>query len=132
MEFDTYQEFTDSTAIYKEKCKTAGEQLLYCVLGLLGEAGEVAEKVKKRIRKGGISALEPDSVVTWEKNGETLTETYDEFVEALSPEFGDVIYYWSQGIQRIGQKSSDVAAANMAKLKSRKTRGVLEGSGDKR
>ena len=45
MTFDEYQKFARSTAVYPEDCK-----ITYPTLGLCGEAGEVAEKIKKHIR----------------------------------------------------------------------------------
>jgi NTP pyrophosphatase (non-canonical NTP hydrolase) len=127
-----YQDFTHTTAIYKDVCKTDAERLVYCVLGLVGEAGEVAEKIKKRIRKGGFAALERGTTVTWEKNGETLTETHSEFMNALIPEFGDVAYYLSQGVACAGQAMSGVLQGNINKLTRRKQKGTLEGDGDTR
>ena len=47
MTFDEYQEFARSTAAYPEDCK-----IVYPTLGLCGEAGEVAEKIKKHMRDG--------------------------------------------------------------------------------
>ena len=47
MTFDEYQKFAKTTAIYPENCK-----ITYPTLGLCGESGEVAEKVKKKIRDG--------------------------------------------------------------------------------
>ena len=47
MEFNQYQELARSTAIYP-----AEYGLVYTALGLAGESGEVAEKVKKLIRDG--------------------------------------------------------------------------------
>jgi len=132
MNIDDYQEFTHTTAIYKEKCQTGAERMVYCVLGLVGEAGEVAEKVKKRIRKGGFAALEAGSTVTWVKGGETLTETYAEFLMALMPETGDVAYYLSQIAAEAGRSMASVLQGNINKLTRRKAAGTLKGSGDNR
>ena len=131
-EFDTYQAWTDETAVYKDVCKTPAERLVYCILGLVEEAGEVAGKVKKRIRKGGFAALEPGTTVTWEKGGELLEETYGQFLGDLEAEFGDTIYYFSQGLLTVGLSAGKVALSNRAKLLSRKARGMLRGSGDNR
>jgi NTP pyrophosphatase (non-canonical NTP hydrolase) len=87
--------------------------LMYAVLGLNGEAGEVAEKVKKLLRD----------------NDEQITP---EVREALRKELGDVLWYLSACATDLGLSLDDVADANLSKLYSRKERGVLSGSGDNR
>ena len=47
MDFNDYQQRANETAIYPEEYN-----LTYPTLGLAGEAGEVAEKVKKIVRYG--------------------------------------------------------------------------------
>lgn len=101
--FDQYQDFTDDTAIYPED-----KGLEYTALGLASEAGEFAGKVKKWIRDG--------------KKDD----------DALVAELGDVLWYVAQAAAAMGVHLSDVAKMNVDKLKSRKERNVLGGSGDDR
>lgn len=109
MTFDEYQEISQKTAVFKP-----GETALYYLgLGVAGEAGEVAEKIKKVLRNH-------DGVVSAEMK------------EELKKEIGDVIWYLSQLSGELGYKFSDVAQANIQKLQDRKDRGVLKGSGDNR
>jgi NTP pyrophosphatase (non-canonical NTP hydrolase) len=86
--------------------------LTYDGLGL-GEAGEVQGKIKKIIRDNGgyISA---------------------ESKEAIKGELSDVLWYISSMCDTLGIKMEDVATYNIEKLKSRRDRGVLHGSGDNR
>jgi NTP pyrophosphatase (non-canonical NTP hydrolase) len=109
MDFSEYQDLSRRTATYPR----AGEDMTYPALGLCGEAGEVAEKVKKTIRDDG-GALS------------------DERREALSRELGDVLWYLSQLATEAGLDLEEIAAANLDKLLSRQERGVLRGSGDNR
>jgi NTP pyrophosphatase (non-canonical NTP hydrolase) len=102
-EFDAYQDFTDETAIYPPE-----KGLEYTALGLASEAGEFAGKVKKAIR---------DNV-------------YDS--EAMIAELGDVLWYLARAAAELDVHLSDVAIDNITKLKSRKERGKLGGSGDDR
>ena len=102
-EFDAYQDFTDSTAIYPPE-----KGLEYTALGLASEAGEFAGKVKKMIRD----------------------KTYD--TEAMIAELGDVLWYVARAAAELDVHLSDVAKDNVEKLKSRMERGKLKGSGDKR
>jgi len=102
MTFDEYQEFARSTAIYPTDSK-----VIYPTLGLCGEAGEVAEKVKKHMR-----------------DGKTLV--------GVGLELGDVLWYISALADDLGVTLEEVAQANVDKLKSRMERGKISGSGDNR
>ena len=104
-----YQADSRRTAAYPD----AGDNIVYPTLGLAGEAGEVAEKVKKLIRDdGGVLS--------------------DERRAALAGELGDVLWYVAQVATEAGLDLEDVARANLDKLASRAERGVLSGSGDER
>jgi NTP pyrophosphatase (non-canonical NTP hydrolase) len=104
-----YQTHSRATAVYPG----AGDNLLYPTLGLCGEAGEVAEKVKKLVRDDG-------GVLTEERRS------------ALSKELGDVLWYVAQLATEAELDLDDIAAANLEKLLSRRRRHVLQGSGDDR
>jgi NTP pyrophosphatase (non-canonical NTP hydrolase) len=83
------------------------------VLGLCGEAGEVANKVKKIVRdKGG--------------------ELGDEDKDAILKEVGDVLWYTTMIAEYLGASIDDVAKMNVKKLADRYDRGVIHGSGDVR
>ena len=109
MELSDYQSRSRQTAVYPD----AGENLLYPTLGLCGEAGEVAEKVKKLLRDDA-------GVLT------------DARREALAGELGDVLWYVAQVATEARLDLDEVAAANLAKLRSRQERQALHGSGDTR
>ena len=89
------------------------KDLLHWVLGLNGEAGEVAEKMKKIIRDKG-------SVVS------------DEDKREMAKELGDVLWYIAVFANDLGVSLDTVAQQNLDKLASRKDRGMLGGSGDNR
>lgn len=101
--FDGYQDQSELTAIYPKSCA-----IEYLSLGLMSEAGEVAGKVKKALRDG----------------------TFDP--EAVADELGDCLWYIAQLASELDFYLSDIAKHNLEKLKDRKERGVLGGSGDKR
>lgn len=103
MTFDDYQAAAKKTAIYPEQYK-----VIYPALGLAGESGEVAEKVKKWIRDG---KLDPD---------------------AVKKELGDVLWYVAAVASDLDLSLSDVAQTNVQKLESRQARGTLSGNGDNR
>lgn len=109
MHFTEYQLKARTTAIYPEKFR-----ILYPTLGLCGEAGETAEKIKKWIRGGG---------------EEALTE---EQITAIEKEMGDVLWYISNLASDLNLSLETIAEKNIEKLFDRKERGVLHGSGDNR
>lgn len=87
--------------------------IAYLTLGLNGEAGEVAEKIKKIIRdKGGVV---------------TELEKAD-----LISELGDVLWYTTMIAHALGYSLKNVAASNIYKCCDRKSRGVIHGNGDDR
>jgi NTP pyrophosphatase (non-canonical NTP hydrolase) len=109
MDISEYQTLSRRTATYPG----AGGDMTYPALGLCGEAGEVAEKVKKTIRDDG-------GVLTEERR------------DALAAELGDVLWYAAQLATEAGLDLDQIAADNLDKLLSRQERGVLRGSGDDR
>ena len=107
-DLDMYQKVAITTAIYPRE-----QAIIYPTLGLTGEAGEVANKVKKIIRDDG------------NKINESL-------VQEISAEIGDCLWYISVLADDIGCKLSDIANTNLIKLENRKKKGTIKGSGDKR
>jgi Predicted pyrophosphatase len=109
MDLNSYQQSARTTARYPD----VGANPIYPTLGLSGEAGEVADKVKKVLRdRGGVF----DATVR----------------EELKLELGDVLWYVAQLASELGLSLEEVAEANLAKLASRAARGRLSGSGDHR
>jgi len=109
MDFRTYQERSRLTARYPD----AGHNPIYPTLGLCGEAGEVAEKVKKVLRDGQGHFDGPCR-------------------QALELELGDVLWYVAQLASELDLSLEAIAEANLAKLASRAARNVIAGSGDQR
>jgi len=107
--FDTYQELSGTTAIYEGK----GDNIYYPTLGLAGEAGEVAEKVKKIMRDDG-GKISPAK----------RTE--------LAKELGDVLWYVAAICSELKLSMGGVARQNLDKLFSRQERGKIQGDGDNR
>jgi len=102
-DLNEYQRKAVSFAIYPDTHK-----VLYPALGLCGEAGEVAEKVKKQVRDGVFNRYE------------------------VAKELGDVLWYLSNIANDIGYSLKEVANINVDKLTGRKSRNVIKGSGDNR
>jgi len=108
VELSEYQHLSRRTAEYPREA-----WLAYPVLGLAGEAGEVAEHAKKAIRD----------------DGGTIS---DERRAAMAKELGDVLWYVAQIATELDLDLSEIAQGNLDKLISRQQRGVLSGSGDER
>ncbi|MCP9772626.1 nucleoside triphosphate pyrophosphohydrolase family protein [Synechococcus sp. Tobar12-5m-g] len=109
MDLNQYQGQARLTARYP----LVGANPIYPTLGLCGEAGEVADKVKKVLRdRGGVFDVE--------------------VLEGLKLELGDVLWYVAQLASELGFDLNEIAAANLAKLASRAERNMIGGSGDQR
>lgn len=111
-DFARYQTSAAETAVYPGQGTKAG--LAYVTLGLAGEAGEVANKVKKLLR---------------DHPGEAVTSAQ---AVQIAEEAGDVLWYLAMVCDELRASLGTVAALNLAKLESRKARGTIKGSGDQR
>jgi NTP pyrophosphatase (non-canonical NTP hydrolase) len=109
MDLNQYQTEALKTAVYPNM----GSNFPYPALGLAGEAGEVADKLKKVIRDN-------DGILT------------DPVRDAVAKEIGDVMWYVAVLAYELDYDLETIAQNNLAKLASRKERGVLTGSGDNR
>lgn len=104
-----YQQFCTSTAKYP--AHTSSEQqakVMYLALGLNGEAGEVAEKIKK-----------------WYRD-----DNFD--LGLMEKELGDCLWYISQICTELGVPLERVVLKNRDKLQDRANRDMIQGNGDER
>jgi NTP pyrophosphatase (non-canonical NTP hydrolase) len=127
MELDEYRDFTNETAIYGDSVDEVLRQaqvstgdvlgkwmrLAYAAGKLNGEAGEIAEEVFKALR-------DDKCELTMERKAK------------IRKELGDSLYYHARIAVELDVSLGDVAAENMTKLRDRKARGVIEGSGGDR
>ena len=107
-DLDMYQKVALTTAIYPRE-----QAIIYPTLGLTGEAGEVANKVKKIIRDGSDSKDE-------------------KLVSEIKAEIGDCLWYIAVLASDFNIKLSDIASTNIEKLANRKKNNTIHGSGDTR
>ena len=109
MNFKEYQKKSRETVIYPNK----DNNFVYPTLGLAGEAGEVANKIKKFLRDN-------QGIVSEENKQE------------VKKELGDVLWYVAQLATELGLSLDGIAEANIEKIMLRKKNGELSGSGDNR
>jgi len=105
MEFNEYQKEAIKTAFF------TGDGLVYCTLGLSGEAGEFSEHIKKMLR-------DDKGVLTHDKR------------KSLIGELGDVLWYLSALAKELDTDLESIAQYNLEKIKGRKERGTQSGNGD--
>ena len=109
MNLDEYQRLALRTAASKDK----KNELFHLLLGLCGEAGEIAEKSKKIVRDKGSDFSQ------WDR-------------EDVSKELGDVLWHVAVIADYFNIPLNEVGEKNIAKLADRLQRGVIGGSGDNR
>lgn len=113
MNLDKYQKRAAEFDLFETAVDLKSPGFLEKILGLAGEAGETADKVKKILRDKGGYASEEDR-------------------QALIKELGDVLWYVANIARCLGVPLSEVAEGNINKLASRKKRNKLHGEGDER
>jgi NTP pyrophosphatase (non-canonical NTP hydrolase) len=107
-DIDHYAGRAADYAIYPDAGTGSKSELAYLTLGLCGESGEVAEKIKKFIRDGKFDAQD------------------------VAKELGDVFWYLTQLCLAIGKHPSGVLTNNLKKLDDRRERDMIRGEGDNR
>ena len=103
MQLNEYQRQAKTTAIYP-----IDNGIMYCTLGLVGESGKIAQKLKKVIRG----------------------DCYFLHRSDLALELGDVLWYVSQLASELGYDLNAIAEINLVKLREREQRNTLNGNGD--
>lgn len=113
MDFNEYQYKTKLTDLGTSAQDCLNPGWLYYALGAAGETGELIEKIKKlfRDKKGIID---------------------EEFIEQVTKEMGDCLWYHARLASHLGIKFNDVAEENITKLLDRLERNKLHGDGDNR
>lgn len=104
--FNSYQELSHETAVYPTDLA-----LEYLSLGLCGEAGELANKVKKVLR------------------GDTDRDALE---AGIKHELGDILWYLSELCSEMGVSFEEVAVSNLLMLRQRARENKIKGSGDNR
>jgi NTP pyrophosphatase (non-canonical NTP hydrolase) len=105
LRFDQYQHKAMRYAVYPN----LGNNWVYPVLGLCGECGEIANKLKKVLRDG----IEVDK-------------------DQLTAELGDILWYVAALAYELNLSLDDVASQNLEKLENRRKSSTINGSGDSR
>lgn len=123
MNLNEYQKFTASTAVYNREVNVGhylhgtGLPEMYPVLALAEEAGEVAGKYAKFVRK---------------HQDMHSQEEYRALMDAVVLELGDVLYNVSEIARQLDVPLQEVLDRNVQKLTDRKARNVIVGEGDNR
>ena len=76
--------------------RSRDERLIYCALGLFGEAGELADTIRKMMREG----------------------TLDQ--DRLLNELGDVLYHWAGLVAELGQTPSEMLTRSRSNIEARR------------
>lgn len=107
MELNKYQQLAAEAAFYEH------DDVSYCALGITGEAGEIADHVKKMLR-------DDYGIITEERK------------EHLKKELGDVLWYLARMAGKLGYSMDEIAQTNLDKIHDRVKRNTQHGSGDNR
>ncbi|MFB6284277.1 MAG: hypothetical protein ABEK59_10165 [Halobacteria archaeon] len=124
-ELNDHQQNCADTAIYPGRGSAIG--LIYSILGLAGEVGEVANKAKKIIRD------DPEAKATFERIAEDYEiELSQERIEKIEKELRGVVYYLPEVLSNLGYSYEEVAQNMSEQLARRAEQGTIHGDGDDR
>jgi NTP pyrophosphatase (non-canonical NTP hydrolase) len=122
VELNYYQERARETAIYKNHLSDMGDRIAYNCIGFVGEAGEVANEIKKAIRNNGFVA----SGQYLHKNF-AVTHGEDSRANKVADELGDSLWYLAMLAKECGYTLDEIASRNLDKLKQRHKDQVVVG-----
>lgn len=113
MDFNEYQKRAAKYDLSEATTDLKAVGFMEKVLGLAGEAGETADKIKKLLR---------------DKDGKFDSGDKD----GIKKELGDTLWYVAAIARYLDLPLSEVAAGNIDKLESRYQRNRIHGEGDER
>lgn len=113
MNFDEYQKTAGEYDLARATANLKDTGFIEKILGLVGEAGETAEKIKKILRDKDGKASKEDRVL-------------------ITKELGDILWYVASIARYLNIPLSEVAELNIKKIESRRQRDKLHGEGDER
>lgn len=121
MNFNEYQKRAVSTNMKGVDEENNLPSIARLTLGLAGESGEVAEKVKKILRGDYKNSFYVDP-----------NKISPVIANSVGKELGDVLWYLAVLAREFGFDLDDIATQNLRKLAKRYTEGKLQGEGDNR
>ena len=124
MNLNRYQEIASGTAIYPEAGSHSDNAVNYTILGLTGESSELLKLIH------GLAGDSGHLANIWKKayrDGD-----YTIIREQIRYELGDVLWYVAALANELGMTLDQVALTNIEKLRDRRVRNQLQGSGDDR
>lgn len=121
MELNKYQFKALETAEYP----SVGKNILYPVLGLVGEAGEVAEVVKKAFRTNDReSTILGQALIETDRYGQSVLYSIPKKM-LIAKELGDVLWYIAAIAGEMGMTLQEIADINLKKLAERREAGNI-------
>jgi len=119
MGLNEYQKWAESTAIYEDQGEQGG--LIYAIMGMVGEAGELANEMKKILRD--------DNTTTHKRSDMSRATKYltRERRDKMVLELGDVLWYIAAVARELNVAMSNVAQANVIKLMQRMAENTVHG-----
>lgn len=123
----TFHEYHE--AVYNAGYPSAGQNIVYPALGLAGEAGEFAEKIKKLWRNYQIERWPCGRSIFYTA---VEFEKIQELRDGALKELGDCLWYLDAAALELGSSLEEVAQVNAEKILDRRARDVIKSEGDNR